>query len=457
MEEATVDALNVIKEKLQIIDDGSHYETLIVGGGGELEMLDKVAGNVLEGPVRVYRPDIIGIRDMAFVSAVGMIFYMSDRAKYLGAYETSVILPDISNTMAVKFKGLTKTKDTKEKTGRFSRLLDTFFEEGVRGVEFFVANTDVQVLRRSPVENKIVLGKDLTKGLGAGGNPEMGKKAALESEGDIRTALEGADMVFIAAGMGGGTGTGAAPVFAKIARELGALTVGVITKPFTFEGMKRKKQAIEGIDELRANVDSIIVVSNDRLLQLIGGRPMQEAFREADNVLRQGVQTITDLIAVPAFINLDFADICAVMKNRGNALIGIGMSSGDDKAKEAAKRAISSPLLEVSVAGAKDAIINVTGGPNISLYDANIALETITQEVGDDINTYLGIAINENLDDEIIVTVIATGFEEEKEEVTVQPSVAKPLGDEPQTYDSFDDDDDDDDGFPPAFIKNRRI
>ena len=341
--------------------------------------------------------------------------------------------------------------------GGGNNAVNRMVEEGVRGVEFFVANTDVQVLRRSPVENKIVLGKDLTKGLGAGGNPEVGKKAALESEGDIRTALEGADMVFIAAGMGGGTGTGAAPVFAKIARELGALTVGVITKPFTFEGMKRKKQAIEGIDELRSNVDSIIVVSNDRLLQLIGGRPMQEAFREADNVLRQGVQTITDLIAVPGFINLDFGDICAVMKNRGNALIGIGMSSGDDKAKEAAKRAISSPLLEVSVAGAKDAIINVTGGPNISLYDANIALETITQEVGDDINTYLGIAINENLDDEIIVTVIATGFEEEKEEVTVQPSVARPLGEEPQTFESYDDDEDDDDGFPPAFIKNRRI
>ena len=341
--------------------------------------------------------------------------------------------------------------------GGGNNAVNRMVEEGVRGVEFFVANTDVQVLRRSPVENKIVLGKDLTKGLGAGGNPEVGKKAALESEGDIRTALEGADMVLIAAGMGGGTGTGAAPVFAKIDRELGALTVGVITKPFTFEGMKRKKQAIEGIDELRSNVDSIIVVSNDRLLQLIGGRPMQEAFREADNVLRQGVQTITDLIAVPAFINLDFADICEVMKNRGNALIGIGMSSGDDKAKEAAKRAISSPLLEVSVAGAKDAIINVTGGPNISLYDANIALETITQEVGDDINTYLGIAINENLDDEIIVTVIATGFEEEKEEVTVQPAVARPLGEEPQTFESYDDDEDDDDGFPPAFIKNRRI
>jgi len=341
--------------------------------------------------------------------------------------------------------------------GGGNNAVNRMVEDGVRGVEFYVANTDVQVLRRSPVENKIVLGKDLTKGLGAGGNPEVGKKAALETEKDIRAALEGADMVFIAAGMGGGTGTGAAPVFAKVARELGALTVGVITKPFTFEGMKRKRQAIEGIDELRANVDSIIVVSNDRLLQLIGGRPMQEAFREADNVLRQGVQTITDLIAVPAFINLDFADISAVMKDRGNALIGIGMSSGDDKAKEAAKRAISSPLLEVSVAGAKDAIINVTGGPNISLYDANIALETISQEVGDDINTYLGIAINENLDDEIIVTVIATGFEDDKEDIGQQSVVKEttPVSDN-QSFNGFDDDDDEDDGLP-TFIRNRRI
>ena len=341
--------------------------------------------------------------------------------------------------------------------GGGNNAVNRMVEDGVRGVEFYVANTDVQVLRRSPVENKIVLGRELTKGLGAGGNPEVGKKAALETEKDIRAALEGADMVFIAAGMGGGTGTGAAPVFAKVARELGALTVGVITKPFTFEGMKRKRQAIEGIDELRANVDSIIVVSNDRLLQLIGGRPMQEAFREADNVLRQGVQTITDLIAVPAFINLDFADISAVMKDRGNALIGIGMSSGDDKAKEAAKRAISSPLLEVSVAGAKDAIINVTGGPNISLYDANIALEAISQEVGDDINTYLGIAINENLDDEIIVTVIATGFEDDKDDIDQQSVVKEttPVS-ENQSFNGFDDDDDEDDGLP-TFIRNRRI
>ena len=332
--------------------------------------------------------------------------------------------------------------------GAGSNAVNKMLEDKSESISYWVFNTDAQALSTSPCEHRLVLGKNTTRGLGAGGNPSVGKEAALDSIDDIKEIVSGANMFFIAAGMGGGTGTGAAPVFAKIARELGALTVGVITKPFTFEGMKRKKQAIEGIDELRSNVDSIIVVSNDRLLQLIGGRPMQEAFREADNVLRQGVQTITDLIAVPAFINLDFADICAVMKNRGNALIGIGMSSGDDKAKEAAKRAISSPLLEVSVAGAKDAIINVTGGPNISLYDANIALETITQEVGDDINTYLGIAINENLDDEIIVTVIATGFEEEKEEVTVQPSVARPLGEEPQTFESYDDDEDDDDGFP---------
>lgn len=348
--------------------------------------------------------------------------------------------------------------------GGGNNAVNRMVEDGVKGVEFYVANTDVQVLRRSPVENKIVLGKDLTKGLGAGGNPEVGKKAALESESEIRDILQGADMVFLAAGMGGGTGTGAAPVFAKIARELGALTVGVITKPFTFEGLKRKKQAIQGMEELRSNVDSIIVVSNDRLLQLIGGRPMQEAFCEADNVLRQGVQTITDLIAIPAFINLDFADVSAVMKNRGNALIGIGMASGDDKAKEAAKRAISSPLLEVSVSGAKDAIINVTGGPNISLFDANIALQQISQEVGDDINTYLGIAINENLDDEIIVTVIATGFEQEREEIVAEPTPTIKSDEEDNnifsTVTSKElevEEDDDDDDFPPAFIKNRRI
>ena len=290
-------------------------------------------------------------------------------------------------------------------------------QEGVRGVEFYVANTDAQMLKNISDANKIIIGKDLTHGLGAGGNPEVGRKAAVEAEEDIKKSLEGANMVFVAAGMGGGTGTGAAPVIAKIARELGALTVAVVTTPFSFEGPRRTKQALAGLTELRENVDSIIIVSNDRLLDAIGGRPMSEAFKEADNVLRQGVQTITDLIAVPAFINLDFADVSSIMKDRGSALIGIGMSDGDNKAEEAAQRAISSPLLDVSIAGAKDAIVNVTGGPNITLYDANTALAAIRESVGNEVNTILGVAINEQLDDQIIVTVIATGFEEDEEEV----------------------------------------
>ena len=299
--------------------------------------------------------------------------------------------------------------------GGGNNAVNRMVEEGVRGVEFFVANTDVQVLRRSPVENKIVLGKDLTKGLGAGGNPEMGKKAALESEGDIRTALEGADMVFIAAGMGGGTGTGAAPVFAKIARELGALTVGVITKPFTFEGMKRKKQAIEGIDELRANVDSIIVVSNDRLLQLIGGRPMQEAFREADNVLRQGVQAISDLITIPGVVNADFADIETVMKNKGLAHMGVGYGKGDNKAQDAVRQAISSPLLETSIDGATGVIINFTGGVDLGAIEVYEAAEIVREAADMDANIIFGAVIDETLNDEIRLTVIATGFEDDSD------------------------------------------
>ena len=337
----------------------------------------------------------------------------------------------------------------------------TRMAENIDGVDFYVANTDMQVLRRSTVENKIVLGKNLTKGLGAGGNPDIGKKAAIESEDEVRSVLEGADMVFIAAGMGGGTGTGAAPVLAKIAKDMGILTVAVVTSPFSFEGKKREKNSKSGLDELSKNVDSIITVSNDKLLKLVGARPMAQAFQEADNVLRQSVQTITDLIAIPAFINLDFADVSAVMKDKGNALIGIGMAEGDNKAKIAAQKAISSPLLSVSIAGAKDAIINVTGGPNISLLDANIALETISQEVGDDINTYLGIAINENLDDDIIVTVIATGFEEENDDdFEPRPNVLKTRSVEDVVPLSarFEDEEDDDDGdFPPAFIKNRRV
>ncbi len=285
--------------------------------------------------------------------------------------------------------------------------------DGVQGVEFYVANTDAQILNDINVENQIILGKELTLGLGAGGNPEIGRKAAQESENEIKAALEGANMIFVAAGMGGGTGTGAAPVIAKIAKELGALTVGVVTKPFSFEGPKRSSQALQGIEEFSENVDSIIIVSNDRLLEIIGNKPLKESFREADNVLRQGVQTITDLIAIPALINLDFADIKSVMSEKGKALIGIGMANGENKAVEAAQSAISSPLLEVSIEGAKDAIINVTGGESLSLYDANSAVEVIRDAVGNDLNTIFGAAINESLDDNVIVTVIATGFEEE--------------------------------------------
>lgn len=331
-------------------------------------------------------------------------------------------------------------------------------DEDVRGVDFYVANTDAQILKGINVPNKIILGKDLTHGLGAGGNPEIGRKAALETESEIRNALEGANMVFIAAGMGGGTGTGAAPVVAKIAKDMGALTVGVVTSPFMFEGPKRNRQAKAGLEELRENVDSIIVVSNDRLLQVIGNRPVQEAFREADNVLRQGVQTITDLIAIPAFMNLDFADISSVMKDRGNALIGIGMSDGENKAEEAAKRAIYSPLLDVSISGAKDAIVNVTGGASFTLYESQVALDTIKEAVGNDVNVILGVAMNEKLQDEIIVTIIATGFEEENEEPVVNVSPKKRTSAYESTVKPADlPEDDFDDADVPTFLKHRKI
>lgn len=331
-------------------------------------------------------------------------------------------------------------------------------KDGVQGVDFYVANTDAQILKGIDLENKIVLGRELTHGLGAGGNPEVGRKAALETEEEIREALTGANMVFVAAGMGGGTGTGAAPIVAKISRELGALTVAVVTSPFMFEGPKVLRQAKSGLAELRENVDSIIVVSNDRLLDAIGRRPMSEAFREADNVLRQAVQTITDLIAIPAFINLDFADVSSVMKDRGSALIGIGMSDGDNKAEEAALRAISSPLLDVSIAGAKDAIVNVTGGSNITLYDANTALATIREAVGNDVNTVLGVAINEQLDDQVIVTVIATGFEQEEEVAPAPKNTSFETNTtvvRPTVYDVTKNDDDDDE--IPVFLKNRKL
>ncbi len=287
---------------------------------------------------------------------------------------------------------------------------------GLKGVDFIVANTDVQALNRSLADIKLQIGSELTDGLGAGANPEIGREAALESKAAIEDALKGADMVFVTCGMGGGTGTGAAPVVAEIAQDLGALTVGIVTKPFSFEGKKRMDQAVKGLDELRKHVDTIIVIPNDRLRELIDKTtPMLEAFREVDNVLHRGVQSISDLIAVAGLVNLDFADVKTVMKDRGNALIGIGVGSGDGRAVEAAKQAVSSPLLETSIDGATDAIINVTGGSSLTLFEVEEAAEVIRSAANTDINTIFGAVINENLNDEVIVTVIATGFEEPSE------------------------------------------
>lgn len=299
--------------------------------------------------------------------------------------------------------------------GGGGNAVNRMVKEGVRGVEFYACNTDLQVLEDSPVENKIILGSD---GLGAGGNPEIGRRAAEEKVEEIREAIKGSDMVFITAGLGGGTGTGAAPVFAKIAKEEGALTVAIVTKPFKFEGRKRAEQAAAGLAELTEYVDSIIVVSNNNLIEIMGKKPISEAFEAADNVLRQGVQTITDLIAVPALINLDFADVKSIMLNQGTCVIGVGMAEGEDKARVAAERAIQSPLLESKVTGATKAIINLTGGSNTTLFDADDAEAVISEACGGEIDTIYGIAINHDLGDAVIVTVIATGFDQRVPEPT---------------------------------------
>src|SRR5574344_714664 len=299
--------------------------------------------------------------------------------------------------------------------GGGNNAVNRMIESGVKGVDFIVANTDLQVLKNSQAPTKIQIGADLTNGLGAGANPEIGKKAAEESKDEIQAALEGADMVFITCGMGGGTGTGAAPVIASIAQDLGALTVGIVTKPFSFEGKRRMQQALDGITELKGHVDTLIVIPNDRLRELIDKTtPLLDSFKEVDNVLRRGVQSISDLIAVAGLINLDSADVKAVMEKRGNALIGIGIGVGENRATEAALQAVSSPLLETSIDGATDAIINVTGGSNLTLFEVEEAAEVIRTSANTDINTIFRSGINENLNDEIIVTVIATGFEDEE-------------------------------------------
>ncbi len=296
--------------------------------------------------------------------------------------------------------------------GGGGNAINRMVESGVKGVEFIAANTDLQVLNSSKADVKIQIGSNLTDGLGAGAKPEIGREAAVESKKEIEDALAGADMIFITCGMGGGTGTGAAPVVAEIAQGLGALTVAIVTKPFSFEGKKRMNNALSGIEELKKHVDTLIVIPNDRLREIIDKTtPMLEAFKEVDNVLRRGVQSISDLIAVVGLVNLDFADVKAVMEKSGRAIIGIGIGMGEDRAIEAAKQAVSSPLLETSIDGATDAIINITGGVNLTLFEAEQAAEVVRSASGTDINTIFGSVINENLNDEVIVTVIATGFD----------------------------------------------
>jgi len=300
--------------------------------------------------------------------------------------------------------------------GGGSNAINRMIESGVQGVEFICVNTDAQALKLSKAPTKLQLGEKLTRGLGAGANPDIGKKAAEESREQIEAVLAGADMVFVTAGMGGGTGTGAAPVIAEIAKDLGALTVGVCTRPFTFEGRKRSMQAATGISNLKEKVDTLIVIPNDRLLEIVDrNTPMLEAFREADNVLRQGVQGISDLIAVPGLINLDFADVKTIMTEGGSALMAIGVASGENRAVDAAKKAISSPLLEKSIDGAKGVIMNITGGTNLSLYEVNEAADIVMNAADQEVNMIFGSVISEDLKDEIVVTVIATGFEESPE------------------------------------------
>ncbi|WP_028392936.1 cell division protein FtsZ [Bacillus cihuensis] len=310
--------------------------------------------------------------------------------------------------------------------GGGNNAVNRMIEHGVQGVEFISVNTDAQALNLSKAEIKMQIGGKLTRGLGAGANPEVGKKAAEESKEQIEEALKGADMVFVTAGMGGGTGTGAAPVIAQIAKDLGALTVGVVTRPFTFEGRKRSTQAQGGIGAMKESVDTLIVIPNDRLLEIVDkSTPMLEAFREADNVLRQGVQGISDLIAVPGLINLDFADVKTIMSNKGSALMGIGISSGENRATEAAKKAISSPLLETSIDGAQGVLMNITGGTNLSLFEVQEAADIVASASDQEVNMIFGSVINENFKDEIVVTVIATGFSD-SEEIKPASSASRP-------------------------------
>jgi len=355
--------------------------------------------------------------------------------------------------------------------GGGNNAVERMIEEGLKGVEFIAANTDKQVLERSKAPIQLQLGAELTRGLGAGADPAIGRQAALDSRDDIKNALQNTDMLFVTAGMGGGTGSGAAPIIAGLARELGILTVGIVTRPFSFEGMKRAKNAIEGINELKDNVDSLIVIPNDRLLEIVDHHTsILQAFKYADKVLLQGVQGLTDIIAVPGVINLDFADVKSIMKDRGAALMGYGVATGESRVIEATKNAIASPLLEISMEGATDAIINITGGMDFSLIEAQEAATVVSQASStSDVNIIFGVTINPELENEVVVTVIATGFEDNGYSIissdqvntanttlikneTTEESITHSSEAEVPTADTLDDTDDID---IPTFLKER--
>jgi len=296
--------------------------------------------------------------------------------------------------------------------GGGSNAVDRMMAEGIKGVEFITVNTDAQALMLSKAPTRVRLGDKLTRGLGAGGNPEIGRKAAEESADDLYAALKGSDMVFITAGMGGGTGTGAAPVIAQIAKESGALTIGVVTRPFTFEGSRRMLSAEEGINTLKEHADTLIAIPNDRLLQLADKRAsLQDTFRMADEVLLQGIQGISELITIPGLINLDFADVKSIMSEGGAALMAVGVGEGDERARKAAEAAISSELLDITIDGARGVLFNVTGGSDLTLFEVNQAAAIIRETTHPDVNMIFGAVIDPNMGDEIRVTVIATGFE----------------------------------------------
>ena len=337
-------------------------------------------------------------------------------------------------------------------TNAVNRMVDS----GIKGVEFIAVNTDRQALLLSKAASKIQIGEKITRGLGAGANPDIGAQAAEESKAEITEALRGADMVFVTAGMGGGTGT--APIVASCAKEMGILTIGVVTKPFTFEGKKRLTQADRGIESLKGKVDTLVVIPNDKLLQIIDRKTsIVEAFKMADDVLRQGVQGISDLIAIPGLVNLDFADVKTIMLNTGMAHMGIGRASGENRAEDAAKQAIQSPLLETSIEGARGVIINITGGSNLGLHEVNTAAELVQRSVDPEANIIFGAVIDESLDEDIVITVIATGFEKEDDKVpSLSDITSKSWSPKPMTSSSVESTNSNGDLDIPTFLRKNK-